>query len=38
MGKERNREDLHWVQAVLQGDTHAFGYLVDRYKDFVYAL
>ncbi|HDO06603.1 MAG TPA: RNA polymerase sigma factor [Bacteroidetes bacterium] len=38
MGKERNREDLQWVQAVLQGDTRAFGYLADRYKDFVYTL
>ncbi len=38
MGKERNREDLQWVQAVLQGDIHAFGYLTDRYKDFVYTL
>ena len=38
MGRERNREDLQWVQAVLQGDTNAFGHLADRYKDFVYAL
>ena len=38
MGKERNREDFQWVQAVLQGDIHAFGYLANRYKDFVYSL
>jgi len=38
MGKEHNKEDLQWVQAVLQGDNHAFGYLADRYKDFVYTL
>ncbi len=38
MGKEHNREDLQCVQAVLQGDTNAFGHLVNRYKDFVYTL
>lgn len=38
MGKERNREDLQWIQAVLKGETQAFVHLVDQYKDFVYTL
>ncbi len=38
MGKEKNRGDLQWIQAVLKGEAQAFGHLVDQYKDFVYTL
>ncbi len=38
MGTERNKEDLQWVQEVLHGDTHAFSFLVNRHKDFVFTL
>ena len=38
MSNGRNKEDLQWVKAVLQGDTRWFALLADRYKDFVFTL
>ncbi len=31
-------DDIHWVQACLQGDRHAFAKLVERHSDVVYNL
>lgn len=33
-----DREDKYYIDLVLSGDTSAYSYLVDRYKDMVYSL
>ena len=33
-----DQEDIHWVSRVIQGDTDAFGLLVNKYKDMVFTL
>lgn len=32
------KEDQHYIERTLTGDTHAFAFLVDRYKHMVYTL